>query len=388
LYLLYHGRVSLAAPRVIDLSGCPVVDGHCHPLLRDPLAVSPEGFLDLFSEGRHGTMRAHIPQTGYAQRAIRALAKRLGVEPSVEAVLAARRRAGPDAGRAHLTDAGVATLLVDTGYPPDAMPLAEMRAALGCTIHEVVRIETCAERLLSRRLPYEEFVDAFRRTLSEAAPGCVAFKSIIAYRSGLDIRAWSEDECEASYRRAIAAIPAGGRPRLTEKPLLDRLVLVTLEVASETGRPLQIHSGFGDPDIDLIRANPLLLRPLLEDPRWARARLVLLHMAYPYAREAAFMTAVWPQVHLDLSLALPFLGPGALFPLLEILSLAPASKLMYGSDVSALPELFALSADWARATLGEALGWLVNRDGLDDAAVVVVGRAILSDNARALYCLA
>ena len=163
---------------------------------------------------------------------------------------------------------------------------------------------------------------------------------------------------------------------------------MTLEVASETGRPLQIHSGFGDPDIDLIRANPLLLRPLLEDPRWARARLVLLHMAYPYAREAAFMTAVWPQVHLDLSLALPFLGPGALFPLLEILSLAPASKLMYGSDVSALPELFALSADWARATLGEALGWLVNRDGLDDAAAVVVGQAILSDNARALYCLA
>src|SRR5262249_6928611 len=146
-------------------------------------------------------------------------------------------------------------------------------------------------------------------------------------------------------------------------------------------------SGFGDPDIDLIRANPLMLRPILEDHRWAEARLVLLHMAYPYAREAAFMTAVWPQVHLDLSLALPFLGPGALLPLLEILSLAPASKLMYGSDVSALPELFALSAAWARAALGEALGWLVERDGLDDAGASAVGRAILSDNARALYSL-
>ncbi len=126
---------------------------------------------------------------------------------------------------------------------------------------------------------------------------------------------------------------------------------------------------------------------MLEDRRWTTAQLVLLHMAYPYTREAAFMTAVWPQVHLDLSLALPFLGPGALFPLLEILSLAPLSKLMYGSDVSGLPELFALAAEWARATLGEALGWLVERDGLDERAAAAAGRAILSDNARALYGL-
>ena len=66
---------------------------------------------------------------------------------------------------------------------------------------------------------------------------------------------------------------------------------------------------------------------------------------------------------------------------------APASKLMYGSDVSALPELFALSADWARATLGEALGWLVERDGLDDVAAKAAGQSILCDNARVLYGL-
>jgi hypothetical protein len=374
--------------RPVDLSGIPVVDGHCHPLLRDPLGVSPGTFLDLFSEGRPGTMRAHVPHTGYAQRAIDVLARRLGVEPSVEAVLDARRRAGPQGGRTHLRDAGVAALLVDTGYPADAMPLPEMRQRLGCAVHEIVRIETCAERLLPQRLTYDEFIDAFRRTLREAAPGCIAFKTIVAYRSGLDVRAWTADECAASYARALAAVPAGGRPRLTEKPLLDRLLEVTLEIAAQTGRPLQIHAGFGDPDIELLRANPLLLRPVLEDPRWAETRLVLLHMAYPYAREAAFMTAVWPQVHLDLSLVLPFLGPGALFPLLEILSLAPASKLMYGSDVSGLPELFALSADWGRAVLGEALGWLVERDGLDDTAAAAAGRTILSGNARALYGLA
>jgi predicted TIM-barrel fold metal-dependent hydrolase len=114
---------------------------------------------------------------------------------------------------------------------------------------------------------------------------------------------------------------------------------------------------------------------------------VLLHMAYPYTREAAFATAVWPQVHLDLSLALPFLGAGAVPPLIEILSLAPSSKLLYGSDVSALPELFALSAEWGRAALGDALGWLVERDGWAPAEALDAGRRILSGNAYTLYAL-
>ncbi len=378
---------SLSTERPVVLSGLPIVDGHGHPLLRDPADLSLEAFLDLFTEGRAGAMREHVRHTGYYRRTVRALAQRLGVAPTAEAVLEARRRVGADAARAHLDEAGVETLLVDTGYPPDAMPLAEMRQRLGCAVHEVVRIETCAERLLPRRLPYGDFVEEFRRSLLGAAPDCVAFKTIVAYRSGLDVRAWSVDEGAASYARALAAISPDGRVRLTDKPVLDRLVEVTLEVARETGRPLQVHAGFGDPDIDLLRANPLLLRPILEDPRWAEIRVVLLHMAYPYAREAAFMAAVWPQVHLDLSLALPFLGPGAVPPLIEILSLAPSSKLMYGSDVSALPELFAMSATWARSALGEALGWLVERDGLSRMEAIDIGSAILGGNATALYHL-
>jgi predicted TIM-barrel fold metal-dependent hydrolase len=67
--------------------------------------------------------------------------------------------------------------------------------------------------------------------------------------------------------------------------------------------------------------------------------------AYPYFREAAYLAAVWPHVYVDLSLAIPFLGPGVVPPLVETLALAPATKLLYGSDVGGLPELFALCAD-------------------------------------------
>ena len=375
-------------PAVLDLSGIPAVDGHCHPLVAASEEVSRERFLDLFSEGRAGTMRAHVAQTGYLKRALRGLADGLGCAPTVEAVLERRRAGGLDAACRRFADSRIAALLVDTGYPAvGAMPLAEMRRALPCAVHEVFRIETCAQGLVARGLPYEEFLGAFRAALSAAAAHAVALKSIIAYRSGLAVRTWDAADAARAYRDVVARVGAGGSARLTEKPLLDTLFSIALGVCRESGRPLQVHSGFGDPDVDLLQANPLWLRPILEDERWAGVRIVVLHMSYPYFREAAFMAAVWPQVYVDLSLALPFLGPAAALPLVEMLALAPASKLMYGSDVSALPELYALSADWGRAALSEALGWLVERGGLTEREALEVARQVLSESAAALYRL-
>jgi predicted TIM-barrel fold metal-dependent hydrolase len=371
----------------LDLSQVPIVDGHCHPLAADPWDVSPAEFLDLFTEARSGTMGDHLPHTGFLRRALRAFAARLRCEPTVAAVVEARRRIGRDDGHRIVAESRIAALLVDTGYPPTAMPLEAMRGALPCAVHEVWRIETCAQALLARDLPYDGFLAAFREELEAAAGRAVALKSIIAYRSGLAVAAWPRGESARAYAEVLGRVRAGGSPRLTHAPLLDTLFAIALDVCRASGRPLQLHCGFGDPDVDLLRANPLLLRPILEDPAWADVKLVVLHMAYPYVREAAFMAAVWPQLHVDLSLALPFLGAAAAPPLAEMLSLAPASKLLYGSDVRALPELFAFSAGWARAALGEALAWLVARGELDEAEALRIAAQVLGDNARALYRL-
>ena len=79
------------------------------------------------------------------------------------------------------------------------MPLAEMRRALPCAVHEVFRIETCAQSLVAHGLPYEEFLGAFRAALSVAASQAVALKSIIAYRSGLAVRAWGAADTARAY---------------------------------------------------------------------------------------------------------------------------------------------------------------------------------------------
>jgi uncharacterized protein len=172
---------------------------------------------------------------------------------------------------------------VDTGYPPTAMSLEAMRAMLPCRIHEVFRVETCAERLVAQGWPCEKFLRAFEEEVAAAGEHCVAFKTIVAYRSGLAVTPWPAESVHGAYATAVKRATAGG-VRLVEKPLLDTLVLATLAIARRLRRPVQVHAGFGDPDIDLPTANPALLRPLLENPGHADVAIVRLHMAYPYFR--------------------------------------------------------------------------------------------------------
>src|SRR5262249_13290266 len=154
----------------------PIVDGHGHPLLRDPWVVAPEFFRELFTEGRPGTMTGHIEHAGYFRRAIHGLAGWLGTAPTIDAVLEGRRALAPTLAPRALSDRRIEALLIDTGYPPTAMTLAEMRRLLPCAIHEIVRVESCAQALLPRGLPFREFLTAFRAALRDAAATCVAFK--------------------------------------------------------------------------------------------------------------------------------------------------------------------------------------------------------------------
>ena len=71
----------------------------------------------------------------------------------------------------------------------------------------------------------------------------------------------------------------------------------------------------------------------------------------------------------------------------ELAAAQGVRKLLYGSDVQGLPELFTLSAEWGRAALGEALDWLAARGGVPGGDGHAIARRILADNARAVYRL-
>jgi predicted TIM-barrel fold metal-dependent hydrolase len=376
----------------LDFTQVPVVDNHCHGMMRDQAFEDITGWRQAFTESKDtGMARDHVASTAFYRRLIRTLAEFLGCEPEEEAVFAARtRREGRELTSALLRAANVDTLLLDTGFPPpeEVLPVPELGELGGCRTEPMLRLEILMESLLAEHDSLEDVKEALVAELDDVrGRGYVALKSIAAYRTGLDIREWPREETEVAfreYRRAAGAGPA----RLVHKPLLDTLLHVALAQAARQEVPVQFHVGYGDADTDLLLGNPLYLRPVLQRPGYRGMPVVLLHECYPYTRQGGYLAAVYQNAYLDLSYGIPLLGNSEMLSFTrQAFGVAPSSKLMYSSDGIGVPELHWISAIDGRRVIGEALGELVSRGELDLAAAEAVGESVLRGNAIRLYGL-
>ncbi|MBI3970592.1 MAG: amidohydrolase family protein [Chloroflexi bacterium] len=368
---------------MVSFDEIPLIDGHAHPLLFRHVAAR-ERFARFFTEAdAPEVVERHAPQTLFYRHALRELAALLGCEPTEEALVAARAALDFEAYLSRLlADARVEAVLLDDGYPrTGALSVTEVAAAGGVPAWRVLRIERLLEDLIPAHDSLASPEAAVMRELEAAAPGLVAIKSVIAYRTGLCIAPPNGHGAE----RALAEVRAAwnGTPgRLATKPLLDRMLIRAANWAAAHRLPLQLHTGFSDRDLDLRLANPLHLRPLLEGGALGGGLVVLLHAAYPYVREAGYLASIYPNVYVDVSLATPLLaGPGLTRVLEELLALAPITKVVYGSDAWGVPEWFWLAARAARRALSEVLTWLPEWEARWAA------RRILHDNATGLYRL-
>jgi len=375
-----------------DLSEVPVVDNHAHPLTRAQPGT-PEELRHHFTEA-HSTVlaRDHVGSAVYFRWALRQLADALDVEPSEEAVLRVRDACPfPVYARGLVRRALVSHLLVDDGYPPReaSYSVQEIRSLLAVPVRRVLRIETLVQTLIAAHDSLTDMVQAFDDAIVAARQsGCVALKSIAAYRTGLRIERVRDAEAREEYGAVRRAMYGGAGARLTSKLLIDYFVARGLQLAAEYGLPVQFHTGYGDPDLDLHLSNPLHLRPVLEEPAWESVPVVLLHAGYPFTAEAAFLCAVYPNAFLDLSFSLPPLGKGQLRGAVETaLGTAPASKLMCSSDGTCIPEHYFLGAIRAREVISEALGGMVEGREVSPADAKELGRMVLHDNAIRLYAL-
>jgi uncharacterized protein len=388
----------------------PIIDNHAHPML-PPEAAAKEPFARYFTEGHDAELISnHVPHTLFYRHALRELAGFLGCEATEEAVVAARAaRPFEEYLRSLLADVGVEAVLLDDGYPrTGALTVAETARAGGVRARRVLRIERLLEDLIPSATSLLALGDAFVRELHTARPSLAAIKSIIAYRCGLMVEPPSNRAGVEAAEQALEEVQRSwsGEPgRLASKPLLDHLLAVAASWAWQHGIPLHLHTGFGDRDVDLRLANPLHLRPLLEERvlspaespsdqirlaieqrvirgpvHTLRGPVVLLHAGYPYVREAAYMASVYPNVYVDISEAAPLLaGPGLTRVLEELLALAPVTKILYGSDAWGIPEWFWLAARAVRSSLAEALAWL------PESEQQWAARRILRDNAAELH---
>ena len=158
-------------------------------------------------------------------------------------------------------------------------------------VKHVLRVETVAEQVLADLLGRDiegpedlagAFAEELRHRLRHPRPGTVGYKSIVGYRTGLRVDPGvSFDDMACTLRTLVpsfrARLAAGEPLRLATKAVNDWVFTVGLSVAAEKAQPLQIHTGFGDPDLDLVEGNPALLKAVIEDERFHAAPLVLLH---------------------------------------------------------------------------------------------------------------
>ena len=127
----------------------------------------------------------------------------------------------------------------------------------------------------------------------------------------------------------LREIDRGRRARVTDPVLLRHLLWAGLD----RGLPVQFHTGFGDPDCDLRRSNPLWLRGFLERCEPRGVPVMLLH-CYPYHRQAGALAQAYPHVYLDVGMALHYVGARASAVLAESLELAPFGKVLFSSDAA------------------------------------------------------
>ena len=371
-----------------------LVDHHVHPALATELSLGE--LEELITESDRpvppGTTRFDS-QLGIAIRRWCCPVLGLPASAPAQAYIDRRRELGA-AGvtRRLLRAAGVSQLLIDTGYLRDGMlGLAAMADAAAAGVAEVVRLESVAEQaIVAGDGSAAGFAERFRAALWELTHSACGVKSIAAYRFGLDLDPRPPTAAEVTraaggWRRQIDASASAGRAgavRVTDPVLLRFL----LWAGVDRGLPVQIHTGFGDPDVNLRRSDPLLLRGFCELTQERAVPLMLLH-CYPYHRQAGYLAHAYPHVYLDVGLAINHVGARAAAVVAESLELAPFGQVLFSSDAFGPPELHYLGALlWRRATVRVLGGWVESGDwALADA--IRAAELIGAQNARRVYRL-
>ena len=328
----------------------PLVDHHCHVVARGPLdRAGLESFLTESDRPPPPGCTAFDSLLGVEVR--RRCAPVLGLAVGADPDDYVARRAelgGEEANRRLLTAAGIEVLLVDTGLGgDDLLGLDELARLSGARTHEVVRLESVAEEVAAGGVGAAEFESEFGSALRARAADAVAVKSIMAYRHGLDFDPRPPSTAEV-VKAAGRWLAGGGRVR--DEVLLRHM----LWEGRATGLPLQLHTGFGDPDVDLARSDPALLTEFLRASRRRSAGAAAPLLSVPPPR-APTLSSVFPHVHLDVGLAIPHVGSRAGAVLAETLELAPFHKLLYSSDAYGLAELYLLGALGFRDAVDQVL---------------------------------
>ncbi len=345
----------------------PLVDHHCHGIVRDDLSRPEFELLATESDwAEPAGMTIFDSPFGVTVRAECSSLLDLPRHSSAQDYWARRSELGQQEVASRLMqNTGIETLIIDTGFRGTSiLDLPEMSSLTGADSFEIVRLESVAESLVGKTNA-DSFEEDFRAELSRRATDAVGFKSIIAYRYGLDFDPArpTPAQVKTAAHDWIASIDSAN-PRL-DHPVLLRFVLWEAVLHR---KPIQFHVGYGDSDIVLHRCDPTQMTGFIKATVDSGIEIMLLH-CYPFIREAGFLAQVYPHVWLDTGSAVNYTGPSSQELIRASLELAPFGKVLFSSDAFGLPELYYCGALLWRRGVGEILDEWVKQDrmGIDDA---------------------
>ena len=388
----------------VDLSDAEIVDNHCHGMVVDemlkPDPATFEARLTLTGQayltsnqkdpGVWRSIEALVEGNAYSLISRRWLCQFLHCAEDPASLAQARDRvlrADPVGyTRRLLADQKIVELVADEGYTYMPVGGADLERLVAIPVHRVARIESFIDDLIRQDLAdLDGFADALQQQLEEAAadPRTIALKSVIAYRTGLDITEPAKSEAASAFQRWRAAGWADSRA--DSKPVRDYLLHLAMPIIERHNIALHIHCGDGDPDVVFEHSRPQDLYGFLR--RYGRRPIVLMHAGHPWSEEAAYIAAILPHVYIDLSVLIPWASLDIESYLTRLIGMMPSSKLLYSSDQVYEPELFWLPARFARRALERALSAAADADYLTTAQAESIGRGILAGNTRRVHAL-
>ncbi|SDI37586.1 amidohydrolase family protein [Nonomuraea jiangxiensis] len=399
---------------VRDALLAPLVDHHCHGVRRDDLARAQ--FELLISGGGSpappGTTHFDTP---FGASLRRWCAPLLDLEPHTPPAVYLARRAelgAAEVNRRLLAGAGVVAFLVDTAPSDTASPntapsnnvpsnnvpsntapsdaadepallsAAEMGRHGGAAADELVRIEQIERDVAASAQLAVDYLDDLGEELTVRAARAVGLKTVMARLCGLDL-----EPTRPSRGSVIAAanrrLDEPGEPP-TDPILLRHLLWCAIDVARERGLPLQFHSGFGGAGAG--RADPAGLSELIKTLQPIGVPVILLH-CYPYHRQAAHLAGLYPNVYVDVGLAVPHTAGASAVVVDELLTLAPFHKQLFSSGCQGVAEAAYLGALSYRRALGTALAARLGAGEWSATDAARVAHMIGAGNARRIYRL-
>ncbi|KAB8298778.1 hypothetical protein EYC80_000953 [Monilinia laxa] len=385
----------------------PLIDNHAHPLLI-PSAKTRYPLLSIVTEANGDALKATHSSLAHI-RATNQLADILSCPPTwseVSKAIAIENGKPGDIWAKRCLE-GIETILLDDGLNigNDTFDYSWHDKLTSSKCKRIVRIETLAAEIVDRNLDMftiseDKFFTSVLEGLQEAIndalsdPNVVGFKSIICYRTGLDIpRAYPLEDVKVSLLRCIWKQKAEGRNRFkgSEGQLLNSWIIrmtagLIQKSSTANKKPFQFHTGFGDNDIILTRSSPSHLQDFIRE--YPDVPIVLLHAGYPWTKETGYLATVYANVYVDIGEVFPCVSQdGQEAVIRDLLELCPTEKIMWSTDGHWFPETYLLAKLQSREALQKVLTEYVHRKALTVAQAVKIVEDVFFNTSNKIYNL-